>query len=200
MVENAICGYSDHWKEIMNTVDFLDLVQKRQSVRRYSPQPVEKEKVERCLEAARMAPSACNAQPWTFIVVDDAALKNQLADLTADRWLPLNHWTKLAPVHIVIVVESANLTSRIGAKVKKRDFPWIDVGIAAEHFCLQAAAQGLGTCMLGWFKEDKVRELLKIPTSKRVGLIITLGYSSDINIRPKIRKKMTQMVRWNLYS
>lgn len=200
MVENAICGYSDHWKEIMNTVDFLDLVQKRQSVRGYLPQPVEKEKVERCLEAARMAPSACNAQPWTFIVVDDAALKNQLADLTADRWLPLNHWTKQAPVHIVIVVESANLTSRIGAKVKKRDFPWIDVGIAAEHFCLQAAAQGLGTCMLGWFKEDNVRDLLKIPTSKRVGLIITLGYPSDINIRPKIRKKMTQMVRWNQYS
>lgn len=184
----------------MNTVDFLDLVQKRQSVRGYLPQPVEKEKVERCLEAARMAPSACNAQPWTFIVVDDAALKNQLADLTADRWLPLNHWTKQAPVHIVIVVESANLTSRIGAKVKKRDFPWIDVGIAAEHFCLQAAAQGLGTCMLGWFKEDNVRDLLKIPTSKRVGLIITLGYPSDINIRPKIRKKMTQMVRWNQYS
>ncbi len=184
----------------MKAGNFLNLVQQRQSVRGYSPQPVEKEKIEHCLEAARLAPSACNAQPWTFIVVDDAQLKNQLADLTADRWLPLNHWTKQAPVHIVIVVESANLTSRIGAKVKKRDFPWIDVGIAAEHFCLQAAALDLGTCMLGWFKEDKVRGLLGIPAAKRVGLIITLGYPADTKIRPKVRKDISSMVCWNSYS
>jgi len=146
-----------------------------------------------------LAPSACNAQPWTFIVVDDAGIKNCLADLTADRWLPLNHWTKQAPVHIVIVVEPSNLTARMGAKVKKRDFPWIDVGIAAEHFCLQAAAEGLGTCMLGWFKEDKVRALLHIPGAKRIGLIITLGYPATESIRPKNRKKIEDMVRWNSY-
>ena len=183
----------------MKAADFLKLVQKRQSVRGYSPQPVEKDKIEQCLEAARLAPSACNAQPWTFIVVDDAHLKNQLADLTADRWLPLNHWTKQAPVHVVIVVESANLTARMGAKIKKRDFSWIDLGIAAEHFCLQAAAQGLGSCMLGWFKEGKVRDLLNIPSAKRVGLIITLGYPADTQIRPKARKEMAKMVRWNHY-
>ena len=160
----------------MNGPEFLDLVQQRCSVRGYAPRPVEKEKIGHCLEAARMAPSACNAQPWTFIVVDDTELKNHLADATADRWLPLNHWTKQAPVHVVIVVEAAKLTSRIGAVVKKKDFPWIDVGIAAEHFCLQAAAQGLGTCMLGWFKEEKVKQLLNIPAAKRVGLLITLGY------------------------
>jgi len=146
-----------------------------------------------------LAPSACNAQPWTFIVVDDAGIKNRLADLTADRWLPLNHWTKQAPVHVVIVVEPGNLASRAGAKVKKRDFPWIDVGIAAEHFCLQAAAEGLGTCMLGWFKEDKVRALLNIPETKRIGLIITLGYPANESIRPKNRKGIPDMVRWNSY-
>ena len=124
----------------MNQNDFLELVQLRQSVRAYRPAPVEKEKITRCLEAARLAPSACNAQPWTFIVVDDASIKNRLADLTADRWLPLNHWTKQAPVHVVLVVEATNLTSRLGAWFKQRDFAWMDVAIAAEHFCLQAAA------------------------------------------------------------
>ena len=136
----------------------MGLVKQRQSVRKYADRPVGKDKVERCLEAARLAPSACNAQPWTFIVVDDAGIKNRLADLTADRWLPLNHWTKQAPVHIVIVVEPSNLTARMGARVKKRDFPWMDVGIAAEHFCLQAAAEGLGTvCWGGSRKTRSVR-------------------------------------------
>ena len=183
----------------MDAAGFLDLVRRRQSVRGYTPRPVEKEKIQRCLEAARLAPSACNAQPWTFIVVDDADLKNRLADLTADRWLPLNHWTKQAPVHVAVVVEQAGLTARIGAKVKKKSFPWIDLGIAAEHFCLQAAADGLGTCMLGWFKEDKARDLLNIPDGKRLGLIITLGYPADDAIRPKSRKDISRVVRWNRY-
>ena len=178
---------------------FMELVRRRQSVRGYAAQAVEHDKIRRCIEAARLAPSACNSQPWRFIVVDEPELKNQLADLTADRWLPLNHWTKQAPVHVVIVVEAANLTSRIGAAVKKRDFPWIDVGIAAEHFCLQAAAEGLGTCMLGWFKEEKVKRLLAIPASKRVGLLITLGYPADGTIRPKIRKAIDDMLSWNRY-
>jgi nitroreductase len=183
----------------MDPEEFLDLVRSRQSVRGYISRPVEKAKIDRCLEAARLAPSACNSQPWTFIVVDDVDLKNRLADLTADRWLPLNHWTKQAPVHVAIVVEQASLTARIGAKVKKRDFSWIDLGIAAEHFCLQAAADGLGTCMLGWFKEEKVRDLLRIPAHKRLGLIITLGYPADEKIRPKIRKDMARVVCWNSY-
>lgn len=183
----------------MKADEFLNLVKKRQSVRGYLPRLVEQDRLDRCLEAARLAPSACNAQPWVFIVVDDAGIKNRLADLTSDRWLPLNHWTKQAPVHIVVVVEAANLTSRMGAWVKQRDFAWMDVAIAAEHFCLQATAEGLGTCMLGWFKEDKVRLLLNIPEGKRIGLIITLGYPADTKIRPKIRKAQKAVVRHNRY-
>jgi nitroreductase len=183
----------------MEASDFLALVRKRQSVRGYAPRPVEPAKIERCLEAARLAPSACNSQPWTFIVVNETALKNQLADLTADRWLPLNHWTKQAPVHVAVVVEHAKLSARIGARIKKKDFPWIDLGIAAEHFCLQAAAEGLGTCMLGWFNEERARDLLQIPSDKRLGLIMTLGYPADETIRPKIRKELIRLVRWNRY-
>jgi nitroreductase len=184
----------------MTFPSFLDLVRRRQSVRAYLPDPVSPEQIDRCLEAARLAPSACNSQPWTFVVVDDPVVKNDLADLTADRWLPLNHWTKQAPVHVVIVVEPGKLTSRLGARVKDRDFPWIDLGIAAEHFCLQAAAEGLGTCMLGWFKEEGVKTLLRIPDRKRVGLLITLGHPAETTVRPKSRKPLDSLVRWNGYS
>jgi nitroreductase len=183
----------------MNQNGFLELVQQRQSVRAYRPDPVDKEKITRCLEAARLAPSACNAQPWTFIVVDQADVKNRLADLTTDRVVPLNHFTKQAPVHIVIVVEKANLSSRFGATVKARPFAWIDLGITAEHICLQAAAEGLGTCMLGWFNEKGVKSLLSIPRNKRVGLIITLGYPAEDKNRPKTRKGMDDIARWNRY-
>ncbi|MBN2426931.1 MAG: nitroreductase family protein [Deltaproteobacteria bacterium] len=184
----------------MRADEFLSLVRKRRSVRAYRPDPVEKKKILRCLEAARLAPSACNAQPWTFIVVDESHMKNALADLTNDSWLPLNRFARQAPVHVVVVVEKPNWTSSLGAVVKKRDFPWIDLGIAAEHFCLQATAEGLGTCMLGWFNEKGARTLLGIPQKSRVGLIITLGYAADPADQPKQRKTMEKIVRWNSYA
>lgn len=184
----------------MQSQYFLSLVKQRQSTRGYKRRAVARDVIERCLEAARLAPSACNAQPWTFVVVDEADLKNQLADLTANRMLPLNHWTKQAPVHLALVVEKANLTSRIGTAIRKKDFAWMDAAIAAEHFCLQAADEGLGTCMLGWFNEDKVKALLHIPSHKRVSLLITLGYPSDDTVRPKVRKSLAEMVRWNGYN
>lgn len=182
----------------MNQGSFLDLVKKRQSDRAYLNKAVEKEKIERCLEAARLAPSACNSQPWTFIVVDDEKLKNRIADATSNALLPLNHFTKQAPVHIVIVRESPKLTAKLGALIKDKDYPLIDIGIAAEHFCLQATSEGLGSCMLGWFDEKKVRTLLDIPEMKRPLLIITLGYPAK-KLRVKKRKKLSDIVRYNSY-
>ena len=179
---------------------FLDLVRQRQSQRAYRPEPVERDKIERCVEAARLAPSACNSQPWTFIVVDQPELKDRLADLTADRVLPLNHFSKQAPVHIVLVIEHPNLSARFGAMVRKRPFPWIDMGIAAEHLCLQATEEGLGTCILGWFHEKKIKSLLSIPANRRVGLIITLGYPTADPLREKKRKPFDKIVRWNTYT
>ncbi|MBN1141720.1 MAG: nitroreductase family protein [Deltaproteobacteria bacterium] len=178
---------------------FLALARNRHSVRGYFPDPVPEEKLERCLEAARLAPSACNSQPWTFIVVDDPELKGLLADLTSERLLPLNHFVKQAPVLIVIVVEPANLTSRLGSWIKNRDFPLIDIGIAAEHFCLQAVEEGLGTCMIGWFREAEVKELLGVPAAKRIGLLIALGYPQFDAAPTKHRKPLEETVCHNRY-
>ncbi len=180
-------------------LDFLNLVSRRQSDRAYFDKQVEEDKLLRCIEAARLAPSACNSQPWTFVVVNDKELKNKIADSTSNRLLPLNHFTKQAPVHIVIVQEFANLTSSIGRAIKDKDYTLIDIGIAAEHFCLQAASEGLGSCMIGWFNEKKVKSLLNIPTNKRPLLIITLGYSSDA-LREKKRKSIEKIIRFNKYS
>jgi nitroreductase len=179
--------------------NFLDIVRTRQSTRAYDNRAVEAEKVDRCIEAARMAPSACNAQPWKFIVVNDPDLKNAIADATRDRILPLNHFTKQAPVHVVIVREKANLTSSIGQVVKDREYPLMDIGGAAVHFCLQAVEEGLGTCIIGWFNEKKVRKLLSVPRNKRIELIITLGYPATEEIRPKNRKPKEEVVAYNRY-
>lgn len=177
---------------------FLELVQNRQSDRAYDSKPVEKEKIEYILEAARLAPSACNAQPWKIIVVDDVVLKNTIADATSAKALGMNHFTKQAPVHLVIVEEKANFTSNFGSWAKKKHFPHIDLGIMAEHICLAAAEQGLGSCMIGWFDEQKVRKALNIPASKKVVLVIPIGYSAQ-QVREKKRKVLSDIVSWNKY-
>lgn len=179
---------------------FSELIVTRQSVRRYEPQPVEKEKLLQCLEAARLAPSASNSQPWYFVVVDEPELKHKVAKATFDSVLSFNKFALQAPVIIVMVTEKAGLITRLASKIKKRDWSQVDTGIAAEHFCLQAAELGLGTCMLGWFYEDKVKELLNIPKDKFIGLLITLGYPPEnYRLREKTRKPFDEVVGFNGY-
>lgn len=180
-------------------MDFLDLAEKRQSTRAYqTDKPVEPEKIRRILEAARLAPSACNAQPWHFIVVDNPELKNKVADAASARLLGMNHFTKQAPVHIVIVEEKVNLTSGIGGLIKDKHFAYVDIGIAATHICLAAEAEGLGSCILGWFNEAKMKKLLNIPDSKRVILDIIIGYPNQ-ELRPKKRKNFDEVISYNTY-
>ena len=178
---------------------FLDLVNKRQSIRKYLDKPVERERVEQCLEAARLAPSANNSQPWSFIVIDDPKLKEAVARNTFDRVISFNRFSLQAPVLILILSERPSFFSRIGSAVKDKQFSLIDIGITAEHLCLQAAEEGLGTCMLGWFNEKGVKKLLHIPPQIRVELIITMGYPVSDEIQPKERKPINQIKSYNSY-
>ena len=178
---------------------FLEFANKRQSVRAYSNMPVEREKIMRCIEAVNIAPSACNAQPWKFIIVDDPDIKDKIADCTTTRGVPMNHFTKQAPVHVVVVMESGNFSSKVGAIIRDKPFTLIDIGIASVQFCLQAVEEGLGTCMVGWFNEKEVKQLLNIPKSKRAVLIITVGYALKDEIRPKRRKPLDQIHSFNSY-
>ncbi len=170
-------------------MDFSELIARRQSVRRYDPRPVEPEMIGQCLEAARLAPSASNSQPWHFIVVDEPSLKEQVARATFDRLITFNRFTLEAPAIVVMVAEKARLVTRLGAALQERDFTLIDHGIAAAHFCLAAAEQGLGTCMLGWFNQRKIKMLLNIPPGRSISLLITVGYPPEgYRLRVKSRK------------
>jgi nitroreductase len=180
--------------------DFLSLTNKRQSVRNYLPQEVEEEKINRCIEAARLAPSACNAQPWKFIIVDDPELKLKVATASASKVLGVNKFIKECPVIIAVVRESPNISSKMGMIIKDKPYPIMDVGIAVSHFCLQATAEGLGTCIIGWFNEKQVKKLLNIPRGKRLDLLISVGYAADEKIVPKQRKTTEQMSSRNKYN
>ena len=178
--------------------ELIELIKIRQSDRAYSDRPVEREKIERITEAGRLAPSACNSQPWKFIVVDDRSLLDQLAEAASAKLLGMNSFVRQAPVQIVVVREKANMSSRIGAQIKNRDYSLIDVGIASGQICLQAAAEGLGSCMIGWFDEKMVSRILGIPRSKRIELLITVGYPAR-ETREKRRKPREEVISENRY-
>lgn len=177
-----------------------ELILSRQSVRRYDPRPVDAELISQCLEAARLAPSASNSQPWHFIVVNEEPLRTEVAKATFSDIQLINKFTMQAPVMVVIVIEKARLITRLAMQVKKKEWPLIDIGITAEHFCLQAAELGLGTCMIGWFDEKKIQKLLNIPSGKSIGLVISLGYPEEgYKQRIKTRKGPAEIVSWNEY-
>ena len=176
----------------------LEIISTRQSDRKYSDKAVEKEKLNRITEAARISPSACNGQPWHFIVVTDRELLSRLADAASARLIKMNTFLHQAPVMIVVIREGSNITSQVGGAVKAKDYSLIDIGIASENICLQAEAEGLGSCMVGWFDEKLVKKLLSIPRSKRVEMIITIGYS-EAEQRIKKRKPKEEVVSYNKY-
>jgi nitroreductase len=176
----------------------LELIISRQSDRKYSDKPVEKEKLERILEAGRLAPSACNAQPWKFIVADEPDLRVKIAEAASARLIGMNMFVAQAPLMIIVVREKPNMSSKVGATIKNKDYSLIDIGIASENICLQAKAEGIGSCLIGWFDEGMVKKLLAIPRSKRVELIITLGYSISEQ-RQKKRKPAGETVSYNKY-
>ncbi len=181
-------------------MDFSELITLRQSVRRYDHRSIEKDKLMKCLDAARLAPSASNSQPWSFIVVDEPGLKEKVARATYTTIVGFNRFALQAPVILVIVMETPKLITELGIRIKHKEWPLIDIGIAAEHFCLQATELGLGTCMLGWFDEKKVKELLDIPAGKNVGLLITLGYPvPNYVLRKKKRKGIGKVCCFNSY-
>ncbi|HSO85144.1 MAG TPA: nitroreductase family protein [Draconibacterium sp.] len=179
---------------------FQELINLRQSVRKYADIPVERVKIDKIIEAVHLSPSACNSQPWKIIMVDEPELKNEVARATFSKTISFNRFAVEAPVIAVLVIGKAKLIARIGGSIKNMEYPQIDIGIAAAHFCLQAAELGLGTCMIGWFDEKKIRQLLNIPEKRKIGLVITLGYPpEDYKLRKKIRKPLDEICRFNSY-
>jgi len=178
-------------------MEFMELVEKRISVRKYSSEPVPRELIDQCLEAARLAPSACNSQPWSFIVIDDEKTKNEIVKKTMAGIYSSNKFVMTAPVLIAAITEHSTYIARMGGMLRNVKYNLIDIGIACEHLVLQAAELGLGTCWLGWFDENILKKILKLPKSTKVDILISLGYpDKDLPPKKRIRKPLEEMRRY----
>ena len=178
----------------------LDVIRQRKSVRDFVDRPVEREKIMMCLEAARLAPSACNSQPWKFIVVDDKQLKNRLCKAAFGGIYLINSFCKRAPVIVVVVSERAKFLARIAGMFRGTQYYLVDIGIACEHFVLQAEDLGLGTCWIGWFNERAVKSILNIPQRKKIDILIALGYYDKEKVISKHRREpIDKIASFNSY-
>lgn len=180
-------------------MNFDKLILTRQSDRNFSEKLIDRKILLKCIEAARLAPSACNSQPWKFIVADEPELVKSIAKCTYGKVTRFNKFTDKASAMAVVVMEPGNITSKVGAVFSNVEYAYIDMGIAVENFCLQAADLGLGTCIIGWSRHRDIKKLLKVPYGKKIGLLIAIGYEKNGKIRPKIRKKTDEMSSFNRY-
>ncbi len=168
----------------------LEAIQKRRSVRKYKEDPIPEEALLRVLEAARLAPSGKNFQPWEFIIVRDKALKEKLARASARQFFMAR-----APIIIVGCGFPDNCYARMGRYMKS----WsVDVTIALEHLILQAQEEGLGTCWIGSFEEDEVKAILNVPDEVKVLALTPLGYPDEIP-RFRGRKSLDEIISYDRY-
>ena len=172
-------------------MNFTEIANNRQSCRRYDPtRAVEDEKLQRILETARLSPSACNGQPYHITVCRGEAAKKAAA---AVQGMGMNGFAPDAPILLVISEKPYVKTAALGAKLKGIDYRSIDIGILSAYITAEAAAQGLGTCILGWLDDKKLREICRIDGA--VKLVITLGYAKeDDRLREKKRKPLDELI------
>ena len=172
-------------------MNFTEIAQKRQSCRNYdSEREVEQHKLEAILETARIAPSACNGQPYRITVCRGEAARRVAR---ATQGMGMNKFAKDAPVMLVISERPYVKTAAIGAKIKKNDYRSIDIGIVAAYITAEATAQGLSTCILGWLDDAEIRAVCRLDDTVR--LVITLGYAKEGDVlREKKRKSLDEIV------
>lgn len=178
----------------------LELFNKRYSCRKFEiDRIIEKEKILQCLEAARIAPSASNSQPWKYIVVDEKGLKEKISENLKIGNIKFNQFAKDASALIIITEEPKNIELSIGQVALGRNFASFDIGCSAMSFCLMATNLGLATCFLGIFDEKKIKKLLNIPFNRKIIVIIALGYPLD-EPKDKKRKELEKIYSFNNYN
>lgn len=174
-----------------------ELIAKRRSIRRYLDMPVEREKIFACLEAARLAPSADNVQPWRFLVIDDPQLKDKFSRKVFSGIYSVTKFAAKAPVLILILARLDIIANRIGKQIQGINFYLIDTGIAGEHIVLQAEELGLGTCWIGWFNSRKARKVLQIPKKYKIVSLLSMGYYDKRPQKEKKRKSLEDISWFN---
>lgn len=179
--------------------ELLSLIRYRQSCRNFdSTRPVERGKLMTTLEAAMLSPSACNSQPWRYVVVDEPQRVEQLAKCVQDNGM--NKFAQDATAFIVAIEGNQNLTAKVGESLKNQKYSGIGLGLSVAHLMLTATDLGLASCILGWFNERKLKMLLGIPKTRRIRLVVALGYAApDDFLREKQRKKFDEVVSFNKF-
>lgn len=172
-------------------MDFLEIANKRQSCRNFNPdRSIERDKLKKIIEAGILAPSACNSQPYHFTVCEGEIAK-KVAKYTTT--MGMNKFVLDAPVLIVISEEAYNKTAAFGAKIKNLDYRSMDIGIATAYLTAEATSQGIGSCIIGWLNDEKIRDVLGLKNP--IKLIVALGYSKDDDkLRTKKRKSIDEIV------
>jgi len=178
-------------------LSFLQLVRSRRSIRRYLDKPVEREKVLTCIEAARLAPSADNVQPWRFLILDESDLRTRFAKAIFSGIYSISKFAVKAPVLILILARLDIIANRIGKQIQNISYYYIDIGIAGEHIVLQAEELGLGTCWIGWFNPRKARKFLKIPRKYKIVSLMAVGYYEKKPSKDRKRKALQEIVWFN---
>ena len=170
-------------------MDFYDVIKTRLSIRQYKQDPVDDEKLARVLEAARIAPSAANRQPWHYIVVRDEATRRRLKDAYDKEWF------YTAPV----IICACGDTAKAWVRKDGREYRDVDVSISFDHLVLAATAEGLGTCWIAAFDPKIVSEVLGIPEGIEPLLLTPLGYPA-VTAQPRERKALDEIVHWERWT
>jgi len=172
---------------------FDQIVERRRSTRSFDSMPVKQEDLISIIEAARLAPSACNSQTWRFIAVTNREVIKRICNEAMRPVIP-NKWLEQAPLVIVGCSQLDIIANRIGTKVTGIEYYQIDLGIAMEHMVLKATELGLGTCWIGWFAENKLKEILEIPKKIKVSVMLAIGYPKDEKSKKRIRKPINKIL------
>lgn len=176
---------------------FQRILAGRRSIRRYLPTPVEPEKLRACLEAARIAPSAHNSQPWRFLVIDDPAVKDLVAAHAFSGIYRSSRFAAKAPVLLVLLARRAFVAHHLGSRFQNIPYHLVDIGIAGEHVVLQAEELGLATCWMGWFSRGRLRRTLKIPRRFKIMALMPVGYAEKRPTREPPRRSYEEIVTFN---
>ncbi len=173
-------------------MNFREIADNRRSCRSYDPsKEIEPEKLDAILESARLAPSACNSQPYRITVCKGNVAKKAIK---AVQGMGMNGFASDAPILLVISEEPYGMIAAVGSRIKRNDYRSIDIGILSAYITAEATAQGLGTCILGWVDSEKMAQICEVEGTVR--LAITLGYAKDGDkLSEKKRKSMDELVK-----
>lgn len=172
--------------------ELIKIMQQRQSCREFLEKRVEDEKIVACVNAASLAPSACNTQPYHFYIANTPETVATTAEYCKSD---CNKWVSGASAFVIVTQEHANVPVTMTDAARK-DFRQYDIGLALSNFCLEATELGIGTCIIGIFNEEKLKSAFRIPSPKKVALIIALGYPKDAKVLPKKRRALDESITY----